>query len=400
MKIGLLGVESAGKTSYFGGVYREYANTSSFPSLTPRRVRQLERAGAENVMKFCVDPKDTEQEKFLIDVSRRMGNIPMQYPESTENPNNYDLSINIGFRPVKRYEKSNDKEFRRDITIYDPPGEAYEGRGALSELVRKGLSSCDGLLVFLPSNIICEALLHVKGEDDDEGFDYACGKIRDELRLGRLRQILDEIIPHKSNDLLPICFVLSQFDEITEHLEFNDTLTSLFNEAVYDNVIMPFSTDYKNLIVCVTPVTVQSRAKISISDDEEPRSIFRAYNLEWPFLFALGGVIYRNSIREWERSSNYNDEADSYKRKEEALRSRSRIGRWWRGVRHNEYLSSYASSGETRRRWANEHAAKHSEDVMLAKEIWSKFAAEGENRLVRVYSEGELAPDPRELVNG
>jgi hypothetical protein len=119
-------------------------------------------------------------------------------------------------------------------------------------------------------------------------------------------------------------------------------------------------------------------------------------NLEWPFLFAAGGTIFRNSLA-------LRDDADeaigkAYELNQDAEKI---IGQgWW--YRFRRFLDGEGVG--VRRRQAREELSRHGrlireseDDLGFARMIWTSLAIEGKDRGVHIFLGGDEV-DPRKVT--
>lgn len=157
---------------------------------------------------------------------------------------------------------------------------------------------------------------------------------------------------------------------------------------LYKHIVVPFSRRNRNLTLCVCPVSVID----PVSGN------FEASNLEWPFLFAAAGTVFRNSLALREDA----DQARAYAQEEQRRADELSNEGWsW-----NRFKSWWNDDGvSARRKRAATHLGKFGrlvgeaeDDRKLAKEAWAALGIEGKARQVRIFSDGqELDP---ELLGG
>jgi hypothetical protein len=377
MKIALLGATQSGKTVYFSALSYQFRHSVAFIPLSPVQLDAYAQLGVSRRVGFRMSITSAKLEENLSHNAKLFSQRPIvKWPEPTEDLDQSHVDIHFKFCDVEFAGLREIETHRRTIEIYDPTGGALSGDHIDSEEIVGKLATCDIAIAFLPADIIAQCV-----EDDD------MTALQNYLLMGKIFDIVIETHKHlDSEDILPLCFVISKSDVfLNRHENFsNDCLNTLYNQ-----LIIPLSVEYKNIMLCVCPT--------SILDTETGN--FRATNLEWPFLFAAGGTIFRNSVvlrdeadaacssaQEWEKSATTLEQSGFW--------NWNRFKNWMDGNGVNARRLRAASYRNASGRLIEEA----DDDRELAKSAWSSLAIEGQARGVRIFMGGEEI-DPRMVTD-
>jgi hypothetical protein len=371
MKIALLGAPASGKTVYFSGLAYKFRNAIAFRRLAGAEAEAYRRAQVSRQLGLRISVSSSDLEHSLSENVKLLSQRPIdQWPDPTTDLDRSIIQCQFNFRDIGAGKDRSPESYSRTIELYDPPGEVFRGGHSDSDDIVEELGSCDMFVAFLPGDRIVEC---ARQEDAD--------LLQNELLLGKIVDIMMDVrqrMPKK--DILPLCFVISMADLVTKDLV--DTV----NRMVYDELLIPFSEEHPNLLICVCPVSVLDPSSGS----------FRAFNLEWPFLFAAGGTIFRNSLDLRKEASS----AQSAARRAEQRAQEIVGGGWWN--RFKQFMKGEGAGVQRRRAqsYRNEFGRLISEaddDRALARNVWSSIAIEGRWRNVRVFMEGDEI-DPRVVI--
>ncbi len=374
MKIALLGPQKSGKTVYFSGLSYRFRDNISFIPLSPKQILEYEQIGVARRVGLHIEIGSSRLDRTLTDNMGLLAELPDgDWPSPTEDLEQSSISCNFKFCDINMPGLTDIDVHCRDIELFDPAGDAISGKHIDSDVIVKKLGTCDAVIVFLDSKQVIENL-----EYND------INKLRFRLNLGKISQIINDTaknIPRE--EILPVCFVLSKFDLVTN---LNETLIKQFEVCVYDMILKPFSVENTNIMLCVCPT--------SVIDAESGR--FRAHNLEWPFLFAAGGTIFRNSLALRDKAD------DSWERARHAEASADELANsgWW--TRMWKYLDGDGVKVRRQRAayFRNDHGrlvTSADDDLEFSKNIWKSLAIEGSARGVRIYRGGKMC-DPLEVA--
>ena len=375
MKIALLGASSSGKTVYFSGLTYRFRHSVAFIPLSPNEIEAYSRLGVSRRVGFRMEVTSAKLEQKLSRNAELFSQRPIvDWPAKTEDLDQCNVDVHFKFCDIKFDELRSIESHVRSIELYDPTGGALAGLHEDSQRIVEQLSTCDIAIAFIPADVIVECV-----EDDD------LIALQNRVLMGKIVEIVEQARKRmKSNDILPFCFVISKSDMLNNR---HENFTNDMNRMLYDNLIIPFSDENRNIMLCVCPT--------SVVDPETGN--FSAGNLEWPFLFAAGGTIFRNSIALRDKSKTAREAAQDAEEAAEELR---RAGWWSRftkfikgdgvGARQRRAASFYDESGRLVNAADDDHE--------LAKSAWSSLAIEGKARGVRIFMEGKEI-DPR-MVTG
>jgi hypothetical protein len=375
MKIALLGASRSGKTVYFSGLSYKFRHSVAFIPLSPDQLKGYADLGVSRRVGFRMGPTSAGLEKSFTRNSELFSQRPIvEWPEPTEDLDRSKVDIHFKFCAVE-FEGLHDIEsHKRTIELYDPTGEALAGIHERSDSIVKDLITCDIAIAFLPANVIAECV-----EDND------LTALQNRILMGTIIDIVMQARKRmKSNDILPICFVISKSDILENR---HENFINDMNRMLYDNLIVPFSNENPNIMLCVCPT--------SVVDPETGN--FRASNLEWPFLFAAGGTIFRNSIVRRDEAKLARNAARRAEDDAEELRQSG----WWN--RFTKFIQGDGVNARLRRAASfydesGRLVGEADDDHELAKSAWSSLAIEGKARGVRIFMEGKEI-DPR-MVTG
>ena len=397
MKIALLGVSGSGKTVYFSSLYHRFRNVKELPHLTPHQRAEYHRQGVNTQVGFRLSVKEIKLDGELAANASLLTQRPMDWPEKTDRLNNGTIDVQFDFVPLHHVSRGENwvfsgddserqsrepighdaRSYMREIEFYDPAGGAFTGENRAAKEIEAELQSCDMAIAFLPIDKLLDVVMDI--DDPAEIDDDLLAEIKADFVFGRVTEVMQSMNKAvDNNDMFPVCFVLSKSDLIPE------SKIELVNRIVYDRIIVPFSKTHKKLMVCAC----------SISVVDADTGYFKAKNLEWPFLFAAGSTILRNSYNEMEEAD------EDFQRAEDAQSRASEIAgqAWWRrawlAVWEGERESAYRERAREYTTDAGRKVKHARDDKELAHDIWSSVAAEQKQRGVHVFLAGESV-DPR-----
>jgi hypothetical protein len=401
MKIALLGAASSGKTVYFSALYYRYRNVVSLPRLSASQRADYSRKRINKQIGFRLRIDSTDLDAELSAKAELLMQRPItNWPDSTDGLDKADIQIQFDFVPISKSStethgpgfvmmddrsqsdtiRPSPRSYQRSIEIYDPSGGALKGKHRESEDILSKLETCDIAIVFLPADKLLDAI----NTDDPDGDEL--NRASTDFLMGKITEILAKMKKRLgNNDTFPVCFIVSKFDEIPQDK------VDIVNNLVYDQLLIPFSEENPEFMICICPISIVDPVTHN----------FKARNLEWPFLFAAGGTIFRNSQvlrKEAKEAEALSAKAEARASELLALRRRSlwqRFSRW--------IDDDFVTVG-SQRRAAAAHYDNAGRKVMLAandadfaRDIWSSIAAEGKDRGVYVLWGGESV-DPRVAV--
>lgn len=368
MKIALLGPTDSGKTVYFAALARKYQNFVGFRPLPAAEQAFYRQAKVDRRLALQIEFTNAEHEAFINTQVGLLSRRPIsEWPDATLDLDGSDIRTIFHFADAFDVETPVD-QYRREIAIYDPPGGALSGRHMASAQIVQQLKTCDVAIVFLPAELLLEA---VEANDADQVLNGAS--------FGKIREIIEacasKLGQEKAKETLPVCFVISKADKLQNLPEnvINDV-----SDMLYNHIIKPLSRSNPNMIICVCPVSVI----------DPSTGNFEASNLEWPFLFAAAGTVFRNSFLVRDQADVSREKAKAAEAAAEALRSEgwtwNRLKAWWNddGVRDRMRRAAAYSTDYGRL------VGQYEDDRALAKVCWRALGIEGKARQVRVVTEG------------
>lgn len=376
MKIALLGNTNSGKTVYFTALYHLYHNEIGDPYLTDGQRAEYERKNIDCKAGFRMFVENADLAAELQANAMKLMQRPIvDWPLPTERLNKSKLDIEFDFIPLNVY---NDiRRYRRTIELYDPAGGALTGAIMGASGILKELATCDVAIVFLPADVIANEIdADNIGSIDENDLAY----VRARYVLGETQRILDTMNSQtRPNDIFPVCFVVSKMDLVSRDK------VDFVRDFIDKCIVEPLSKRHKRFMVCVCPTAVVN-----------PKTgNFSAHNLEWPFLFAAGGTIFRNSqglMKEADRYSSYAATAEDEASDLEELYNRSKWGYFknWLKSKGTETFNNKKRAARSYHDSAGRKIEEADDDAALARDIWASLDAEGEGRGVRVLMNGEL----------
>lgn len=385
MKIALVGPSKSGKTVYFTGLYMQFRNSMAFLPLTEERKARYRKMNADKRLRFRIGIDKPALERELRDNSEKLNKRPIEandWPPPTEELNNADVNVHLDFERISKKDDGSDSEhFHREISIYDPPGEVMSGRHDESSEIIGSLSKCDILMIMLPSDKLIEIFKdHDKEYDSDEDINRM---ISDALYLGKIDEMIASVrekLPE--GDILPICLLITKADQIQLH----ENATQFINQRLYNDIIIPFSKrpGNENIMVCTCPVSILN----------PKRNVFSPMNLEWPFLFSLGGTILRNSQILMHESDNFEESAQEAEAEVERIAG---LGFWKRNFLFLR-KARHRRAALQNRSIAGRKIRESRDDEQLAKNVWATLATEAKANGVRIFKAGEELEDPRTVI--
>lgn len=373
MKIALLGAPSSGKTVYLTALYHRFRHETGLPHLSVAQRKQYKSNGIDKKVGFRVQIDDCDLEAELSAGATLLMKHPIQWPDKTESLNNRTIEVQFDFLPISKKGKAS--TYERSIELCDPTGGAFRGEHSESSDILEELKMCDIGVVFLSAKVIMEAI-DPDTEDVDED---RLAEIRGGFLLGQTTQLLKKMNRTiLGDDIFPVCFVVSMFDLVPPEK------IKLINSIIIERIIRGFSEDNKRFMVCVCPISVK-----------HPKTgNFHGVNLEWPFLFAAGGTIFRNSLelrKEAEADESRAREAEENANRLENLYNSSKLDYFFNWAFSFGKESYVIEQGNSRSCYnsAGRLIEESDDDKSLAVDIWSSIATEGPSRGVRVFMAGK-----------
>jgi hypothetical protein len=337
---------------------------------------------------FRLDVADIDLESTLVANGELLMQKPMGWPEPTNELAKAQIAVHFDFVPLssKNLDTEEDSEpvrsYRREIEVYDPMGGVFLGSHKDSDTILRQLGTCDIAMLFVPAKVF----LDVASEDEDEQFESDLVALRARLAWGKIIETLGAIKGKlKDKETFPVCVVITQSDLLWSRRD----ATRIINDLIYQHLLIPLSEKYPHFMIC--------GCLVSVVDTKSGN--FKATNLEWPFLYAVGGTIMRNALDLKSEADKASELAEKAQAKAEQLASLRWASPWRRFLRlvteretvgmHRRAAASYVTESGRKVRLANE-------DFELARDIWSSIAAEGrEYRSLRVLMGGGDVEDPR-----
>lgn len=368
MKIALLGPSQSGKTVYFSGLSYVYRNFVGFRPLSKGDRDFYHRERVDRRIALQLGFRNSVHEREINQHIALLAERPIrEWPERTLDLDRASVSSEFYFTDAFDDEASVES-YTRSIEIYDPPGGALGGLHDKSAEIVDDLCRCDVAMAFLPANLLLEA---VETGDPERVLNGAYfGKIKEIILASASR-----IARHGHTDMLPVCIIMSKAD-LLQNLPENVIID--VREMLYDHVIKPFSRNNPNMTICVCPVSVF-----------DPTSgNFEASNLEWPFMFAVAGTIFRNSLALRVDAEEAREAAEAAERAAEELKGGGwtwgRLRAWWNNdgvnARRKRAQAYYTSYGRL--------VSEAEDDRALAKSAWAALGVEGRARQVKIYAGG------------
>jgi hypothetical protein len=304
----------------------------------------------------------------------------MEFPGKTRDLDRATVTAQFDFSTLPRKEGEGNspknitnRSYERRIEIYDPPGGALAGAHEESESILTKLADCDVAIAFISSEILLEEIDGINVDDDTMAaiFLRTC--------LARIFNLLEKLSKKlDSTDIFPVCFVLSKYDLIPEEKDV------LVKNIFFEQLLMMFSSLYPQFVVC--------GCTISLRNPETDK--FRSANLGWPFLFAAGGTILRNSYKHRNQAASERAVANVHQNNANRLKPLAEGGffdfieyLFTEGIYEEE--DRIATSKFTLARESDKLAF---DDAKLALDIWSMISAE-RRKNIRVFKNGQ-AFDP------
>lgn len=372
MKIALLGASDSGKTVYLSGLSYKFRNAVTFDRLSSSELAHYRKMQVNRRVGFKISVSSAELERMLANNISRLSERPItRWPKPTVKLDKTRIDCVFKFRDVEGENESID-QYARAIDIFDPTGGALAGAHEESDNIVSSLCSCDVCIVFLPSDVIIEC-----AEYDD------IDQLRNRLLFGKVDDIIKRTLENlDKDDPLPVCFVISKADKL-DNLPQN--VINKVNELLYDRIITSFSEENPNIMLCVCPTSVR----------DPQTGNFQARNLEWPFLFAAGGTIFRNSFELEAKARQDRQRADRIEQEAEQQRHSgwwNRFIMWANGdgvnAKHRLAAAYYNQAGRL--------IDEAEDDRELARNAWNSLAIEGKARNVRVFMKGKEI-DPHDI---
>lgn len=369
MKIALLGPSASGKTVYFSGLAYKYRNFIGFRPLSKRDSEFYRREDVRRRVALQLGFLNSEHEREINNHISLLAQRPIrEWPEATIDLDKSDLRTEFHFTDA--FDEDDPIEtFLRSIAIYDPPGEALVGRHQDSKDIVESLCGCDVAMAFLPADLIIDA-----AESDD------ADRVLNGAYFGKIKEIIlscaAKIERDDANDIMPVCIVVSKAD-LLQNLPEN--VINDVRDMLYNQIIKPFSKTNSKLMICVCPVSVLNPADGN----------FEASNLEWPFMFAVAGSIYRNSLVLRDKAAAARKSGEESEKSAQDLRSQ---GLTW------ERFLAWANNNGARERTKRAQSyfsqygrlvAEAEDDRALAKAALMALSVEGQARQVKIYIKGK-----------
>jgi GTPase SAR1 family protein len=344
MKIALIGPKDAGKTSYISALYLMFRNIIASPPLTRSQKIAYEKFNINTHVGFRLSVGNADIDRELGLNANLMSKDPIEFPKPTKYLEKADLSAQFDFIPLNGHADGVSRQsYTRKIDLFDPPGEAFSNELTNSEAIIDDIAECDCGMVFFPVDIITDEL---SGKSVDDLSERQLKKINQSFALGGVAQALSKMNnKFEDGDIFPVCFVLTKCDLIPQGQR-GEVL-----EFMYDQLLAPFSSENKNLLVCIIPIHVQ--------DPKE--NVFQSFNIEWPFLFSAWGIILRKAKRLMRESASAVKMGELYERQANRLQASNWAVKLW----------TYISDGDTStslRTTAREYASDAQDLTKLAEE--------------------------------
>ncbi len=373
MKLALLGNVNAGKSIYLLSLYFAFRDVTSSPVLTPTQRKIYQDKGILNRVGLRLEINDDSQEKNFRADSSLLARRPIdKWPPSTDLVTRIKLSVQFDFVPVDGGRNSCHK---REFEVFDPAGGAFTKLHEKSPDILHKIKTCDTGMVFCPAVAFTDEDNLLDALDDGNADQDNIERIlRNKFAIGAVLDALKTINKQlASSELLPVCFLITMFDEIPDEKK-----EQVFN-FIYDRIVVPFSIDNDRLLICVCPVSVKDRKT----------GDFRPFNIEWPFMFSAAASILRNGkALEWQAATQ-RILADSKKEMANRLQS----SEWWEQIGH--FLFNWETWHDISKEAVSHHSsAKRCEimandEIALAAKVISSIAHEQGDRRIAVLAGGK-----------
>jgi hypothetical protein len=413
MKIALIGPVQSGKTVYWSALYHRYRDSVTLPILTPAMLRNYKAWGVTTQVGFRISIANSDLKKELARNAELLGQNPIQWPLPTRHLDQTESEVQFDFVPLKKYKNADNnhdiaRSYVRSIEIYDPPGGAFSGTSQLSSEIVDQIKTCDAAVIFLPMDHILPAVR--VDEIDSEIISRAYQK----MLIGPIKDVMMGIKENANyDDVFPVCFVISKADECLAD-EFGNVSNFLYDEDY--GLIKKLSRENPDIMMCVCPISVM----------DQKTKLFRAMNLEWPFLFSAAATIFRNHIvllqeseDDLERAGDFLEEArreeieaDDLEDKAKELAAQNmwrRFRAWMRGEKVSLYRNSAAKvAREAARKYqisaafttqAGRKIQLSRDDQSLASDVWLSLSVEGKARKIAILRNGEIVNNISSTMN-
>jgi hypothetical protein len=322
---------------------------------------------------FRLTVADADLDKELAANARLLSDRPIKmWPEKTDHLKEANLNIRFDFIPLNG---KSARTYERDIELYDPAGGAFTKHHQASQKILDKLCECSAGIAFFPADTILKA---VNIDDPEEIDEDLLAHIREKFAVGliidtmmKMNEVLNE------DDIFPVCFVITKLDLIPEHK------FQLVNEIIYDNIIIPFSKENKNLMICICPISVINR----------DTGNFKSFNLEWPFLFAAHGAIMREANFWRAYSKKAHNEAKAIASKAARIRGAGFFDQLVHLVIEWETHEGLQERADANYATSSRYSAYSKEEKALADDILSSISDEKDYRGITVLINGsEIDP--------
>lgn len=362
MKIALLGARAVGKTSYFSGLYREVSSSTFLPQLSASQMHHARGEGQSLQSGLQISVEGALKKDFEI-YSKNLASNPPVFPPRSIDVDRLDLNVVFQFRKIA--ENTRTSAFHRRISFIDHAGGALHAAVDNWEAITAELDTADVFITFIDAT----AILTLDPAERNERL--GLGAIEDMIR--KLRARIDEF------DIIPIVFVVSKFDEVFADPAGQARVTRFLHEEF----IKPYSEQWGNVAIFVCPIAVL-----------DPKTgAFSGMNLKWPFLFAAGATVLRNSFllyaqMEREKAAQRGMEAEAETRKRLRKESPFKRLRLW----FNEGFKTadtFQNRADDYRRQARRSLEASEDDKELASLVWRCVQENAATTGCLTYLDGE-----------
>ncbi|PVM88397.1 hypothetical protein DDF62_14460 [Caulobacter radicis] len=343
MKIALLGARAVGKTSYFASLYREVSSSTFLPLLDAAQMRDARGKGQSLQSGLQISVQGQLKRDFEL-YSKNLASNPPVFPPRSIDIDTLDLNVVFQFRKIG--ENTRTSAFHREISFIDHAGGALHAAVDGWERITAELDTADVFITFIDAT----AILTLDPTERNERL--GLGAIGDMIR--KLRERIDEF------DIIPIVFAVSKFDEVQADPDGEARVMRFLHEEF----IKPYSEQWGNVAIFVCPIAVL-----------DPKTGgFSPMNLKWPFMFAAGATVLRNSFllyarMEREKAAQRGMEAEAETRRRLRRESPFKRLRLW----FNEGFKTadtFQSRADDYRRQARRSLKASEGDKELASLVW------------------------------
>ena len=391
MKLGLVGPKSAGKTAYLSGLCARFENQIAMRPLRATEFVALQNAGATEQMMFGLTLLAPNQliSAFKSNKALILANPITDWPDPTKSLNALELQLRLQFRSIGHEPGVTTavREHKKSLKFIDPAGEALDGSlPAEHEPTIEALEDCD-VLMFLLDGALLEHLLGPEPASPKRE-EAIRSTLQEALQFDLIRKLSHRMRARmRDSDVLPVSVVITKSDQISE------AALRRIDEYLYDDVLLPFSEQNPNLLMCVCPISVY----------DPDYKAFSPQLLEWPFVFCVGGALMRQALAHKRAAASAASTA-SYKRSEanrlEALASGDPLKRLWVLLFEEPFVTADDKRGSARHYEgeAEKEGRMSASERSLGVEVWRQLATAGGALGVKLWQNGRRVETPWDVM--